>query len=130
MEKDILREEACKLKDDIEMLERHTKGIEDIGSALDGFNQIKEKLNDLYSRMHDNEDDLKSIEHKLRNVMHVDHCFESYYIKKKFDCRYAMEALPLPHGFRCHKKYQKDMHDMKSQMLELLKQGEIKQCKC
>jgi hypothetical protein len=121
MAKERLAEEAPKLKGDLEMLDRHIEGIQEVKNALDTFRGIKQSLDALYNGVEgDDERRIRSINDELRMSLHVDYGFEMHYLRKRYDYRCPPEAFPLPHGFLCHKKYQDDIEGLKAEMQALL----------
>jgi hypothetical protein len=124
MDKERLAEEMPKLKGDLEMLDRHIEGMQEVKGALDTFRGIRQSLNALLDGG-DDERRIRSINEELRLSLHVDHCFEMHYLQKRYDYRCPPEAFPLPHGFLCHKKYQDDVEGFKAEMKALLNEANL-----
>ena len=137
-EKQQVMEEIPKLKEDIQMLDKHIQGMQQLTEALAGFHHLKAKLDALYMEAlvlctKEGGDpllkrcggmELQKIDNELRCGLHVDYSFEMQYFKKRFD--YRCPDLPLPHGFRCHKQYQKEIEEMNHLMTGLLSEAEDK----
>ena len=125
-----------RLDSDIEMLVRHMEGMQSVQNTLTELERICQTLVRLRSGSKklpppaaaastSADKELLHIEQEMRKLhCHHEEFLVKYLMVKDNYRTPPSEALPLPHGFQCHKQYRLQLDLMKARMENVLRQAE------